>query len=403
MRSAIFPKAAENLSNMKNDDAVRVLQDAPTPRRDFLRKSLLLALPATFGGFIAPAAALSFVRPRGSTVLNVRHFGAVGNGSADDTTAFQNAVNSLPSGGGTVYVPAGNYKIDALRSVKLRSRMHLKMDPDARLIAKPNGSNEHAVVAVDRVEYVEISGGQIIGERYQHLGTADGGGHCIAVRGSKHVTIRDIRVSKAWSAGVSVSCKPVWQAPLIMSRDVVLVGVVSRDNRRNALAITNCLDVKVYASEFSGTNGTKPQVGIDIEPNEDIHGSNDYCDRILIQNCVISDNARCGIVIWRRARNVTINRCVIHRNASMGVLTDTASNVILSNNTVSYNGSNGLHILQGSKDFQIYGNTSYSNYTSLGIKTREPFYLTGLLPKVERDIRVTSYATNINVGRNYYR
>ncbi len=350
-----------------------------------------------------PAAALSFVRQRGSAQRNVRNFGAVGNGSVDDTAAFQKAIDSLPADGGTVYVPAGNYKIDALRQVRLRSRMHLKMDPDARLIAKPNGSNEHAVVAVDRVEHVEISGGQIVGERYQHTGTADGGGHCIAIRGAKHVTIRDIFVSKAWSAGVSVSCKPMFQAPLIMSRDVVLVGVVSRDNRRNALAITNCLDVKVYSSEFSGTHGTKPQVGIDIEPNEDIHGSNDYCDRILIQNCVISENARCGIVIWRRARNVTIRRCVIHRNASAGVFTDTAKGVVMNGNTISYNGSNGIHILQGSRDFQIYDNTSYANYTTLGVKTREPFDLVGLAPKVERDIRLGSDTYNINVGRNHYR
>jgi len=403
---------------MNNDEVVHAVQDATIPRRDFLRKSILLALPAAFGGFVAPAAAAvsmssalpadlttaAFTRPRGSAVRNVRDFGAVGNGSVDDTTAFRNAVSSLPSDGGTVYVPAGNYKIDALRSVSLRSRMHLKMDPDAVLIAKPNGSKEHAVVEVDRKEYVEISGGRIIGERDQHQGTLDGGGHGIALRGCNHVTIRDIRVSKAWSAGVSVSCKPIFQAPLVMSNDVVLVGVVSTDNRRNALAITNCTNVKVYDSEFSGTHGTKPQVGIDIEPNDDIHGSNDYCDGVLIQNCVISDNARCGIIIWRRARNVTIRQCVIYRNASCGIFTDTAKNVTINGNTISHNGANGIHILQGSQDFQVYGNTSHSNYTSLGIKTRSAFDQTGLSPKnVERDIRKTSSTSGINVGRNHYR
>jgi len=406
---------------MNTNDAVRAAREASMPRRDFLRRSLMLALPAAFGGMAAQAFAVTMSAPlparpstttttftppsrtRGTAARNVRDYGALGNGSADDTAAFQNAIDSLPSSGGTVFVPPGNYMIDAVRQVRLRSYMHLQMDPDAILIAKPNGSNQYAVVAATRIHDLEISGGQIIGERYQHTGTADGGGHCVALRGCERVTIRDIVVSKAWSAGVSVSCKPVYQAPLVMSRDVVLVGVVSRDNRRNALAITNCVGVRVYDSEFSGTNGTKPQVGIDIEPNEDIHGSNNYCDDVHIENCVISENARCGIVIWRRARNVTIKKCVIHRNASAGVFTDTASGVVLTENTVSYNGSNGIHILQGSRDFQVYGNTSYANYTSLGIKTRAPFDLVGLLPKVERDIRVGGETYNIDVGLNHYR
>ncbi|MBR2152517.1 MAG: hypothetical protein IJ944_04450 [Clostridia bacterium] len=44
--------------------------------------------------------------------VDVFAFGAVGNGSTDDTTAFQNALNHVSSiGGGTVYVPEGRYRI----------------------------------------------------------------------------------------------------------------------------------------------------------------------------------------------------------------------------------------------------------------------------------------------------
>lgn len=406
---------------MNNDEVVHAVQDAPMPRRDFLRKSLTLALPAVIGGTAAQAFAVSMSSPlpasrliagytpptrtRGSAVRNVRDYGARGNGSTDDTTAFQNAINSLPSGGGTVFVPAGNYMIDALRSVNLRSRMHLQMHPDAKLIAKPNGASDYSVVLAERVEDIEISGGHVIGERDSHQGTANKGGLCVAIKGCKRLTIRDIRISKAWSTGLSISCKPVWRAPLAMSRDVAIVGVVSTDNRRNALAITNCIDVKVYDSEFSGTNGVKPQVGIDIEPNPDAYGSNDYCDRIHIENCVISDNARSGVVIWRRARNVTIKKCVLHRNASSGVFTDSPRNVILTGNTISHNGANGLFIGKGSRDFHVYGNTSYNNYTKLGIRSREPFDLTGWKPKVERDILIADNAikSTIGVGLNHYR
>jgi len=43
--------------------------------------------------------------------VSVKDFGAVGNGVANDTAAIQAALASIPSGGGTVFFPAGNYII----------------------------------------------------------------------------------------------------------------------------------------------------------------------------------------------------------------------------------------------------------------------------------------------------
>ncbi len=46
------------------------------------------------------------------TVYNVRDYGALGNGSTDDTISIQNAINAANSaGGGIVYFSIGNYKI----------------------------------------------------------------------------------------------------------------------------------------------------------------------------------------------------------------------------------------------------------------------------------------------------
>jgi hypothetical protein len=188
-----------------------------------------------------------------------------------------------------------------------------------------------------------------------------------------------------------------------MSRDVVLIGVVSTGNRRNALAITNAVNVRVYDSEFSGTHGTKPQVGIDLEPNEDLYGNNAYCDQILIQNCLISDNARAGIVIWRRTRSVTIKNCALYRNATSGVFAEGGNGVVLTGNTISRNGANGLFIREGTQNYQLSGNISHSNYTTLGVQERDPFDLVGLAPRVERDVLVSNSAVNVNVGLNHYR
>jgi hypothetical protein len=411
---------------MSDHDAVLMPHDtpAPSPRRDFLRHSLLLALP--LAGVALPVAVVQasqltggnmqpellstdgFTPPkraRGSKKVNVRNFGARGNGTADDTTAFQNAVNALPSDGGTVYVPAGTYRIDAVRSVRLRSRMHLQMDPSAKLVAKRTGSAEYNVLLADTRHDVEISGGQIIGDREQHTSTTGEGGHGIRIRGSQRVTIRDIRISKCWGDGITVGPKPVWKAPYIVSRDVVLVGVVCTENRRNALSIGNVIGMKVYDSEFSNTHGTKPQCGIDVEPDEDQYGSNDSCDNILIQNCVMNGNAMNGITLWSpRAQGVTVKNCVMNGNGVCGVFTQAARNVVLTGNTISHNRSTGMALRKDNANYQVYGNTSFQNYAKQGPNPRTPFYLVGVSRKVEKDLNVSKDgSTGMSIGKNYYR
>jgi hypothetical protein len=49
---------------------------------------------------------------RFADVVNVKDFGANPTGVIDSYTAFQNAINSLPSGGGTIVVPTGTYLIN---------------------------------------------------------------------------------------------------------------------------------------------------------------------------------------------------------------------------------------------------------------------------------------------------
>jgi Pectate lyase superfamily protein len=53
---------------------------------------------------------------------NVLDYGAIGNGTADDTLAIQAAVNATPNGG-TVFFPVGHYKITA--QIVLRTATHI--------------------------------------------------------------------------------------------------------------------------------------------------------------------------------------------------------------------------------------------------------------------------------------
>jgi len=59
-----------------------------------------------------------------SDVANVKNFGAAGNGSTDDTAAIQSAINSLTNGG-TVFFPAGTYKVSSQINSSVRGVIFL--------------------------------------------------------------------------------------------------------------------------------------------------------------------------------------------------------------------------------------------------------------------------------------
>ena len=51
-------------------------------------------------------------------VINVKDFGAVGDGVTDDTAAIQSALDAVPLSGGTLYIPSGTYAFTGLTITK---------------------------------------------------------------------------------------------------------------------------------------------------------------------------------------------------------------------------------------------------------------------------------------------
>lgn len=75
-------------------------------------------------------------RPKASQRLNVRDFGAKGDGATKDTYALQQAIDRCSVlGGGEVLVPAGNYLTGALA---LRSNTLLRLEKDAAVVGSPD-------------------------------------------------------------------------------------------------------------------------------------------------------------------------------------------------------------------------------------------------------------------------
>lgn len=81
----------------------------------------------------------SFHTEAESVLLDVRSFGAHGDGETDDTIYLQAAISACPKDG-TVYVPAGTY---LSRPLFLKSYMSLWLDEGAVLKGDPDGHSDY--------------------------------------------------------------------------------------------------------------------------------------------------------------------------------------------------------------------------------------------------------------------
>ena len=306
------------------------------------------------GAWLLPLLALA-PRPAPAATIDVRRFGARGDGRHDDTLALQRAVDAVPDGG-ILDVPAGSYLIDPVRSVRLRSRMHLRLARGARLVAKPNAAPRGYVLLVERASDVRISGGGIVGERHAHLGRTGEWGHGIMVRGASRVSIANMRISDCWGDGISIGASKLGGGRALPSSDITITGVTCTGNRRQGLTIGRSRRVRVRACEFSDTGGTAPQAGIDIEPD-----AGDVARDVRIERCVVRGNRGPGIQVWKRTHEVAIVDCTIEDNRNAGVLAVGTSGLEVAGNRIRGNGVAGVAVRSGSKGVRVTGNRFASN------------------------------------------
>ena len=117
-------------------------------------------------------------------VYNVKHFGAVADGTSNDADAMNQAITVChAAGGGTVFVPSGVY---ATGSIHLKSNVTFAVDAGAVLkFSYPN--TDTALLVGTNVENVKIYG----------PGTLDGTGNtCILLKRTKNVEIRNLNVHR---------------------------------------------------------------------------------------------------------------------------------------------------------------------------------------------------------------
>ena len=216
------------------------------------------------------SAPLSVEIPRGT--INVKDFGAAGDGTTDDTTAIQEAIDTAEmSGIAMVYFPRGTYKVSADKAdnnfyaaLNVHSGQHLIFE-SATFQLTANGYDFYAVLNIHNVSNVTVEGGlTIIGDREIHTGTTGESGHGIRIVNSKNVHISDVNIRYTWGDGVCVGGNGTMEE---ISENVTLERIRTYKCSRNGLSIIESNGVVVRDCDFTYTDRTAPQYGIDVEPN----------------------------------------------------------------------------------------------------------------------------------------
>lgn len=267
-----------------------------------------------------------------TATVNVKDFGAKGDGVSDDYSAVLAAVDEVNRiGSGTLVFPKGTYFLkpyhtsgSSVRNIELKNVRGVEIIGNNSVI-KVNGkhhrgadystggysySNTGAVIPMlissssdVTVRNLEIDGGVASTTRDANL--AEFGGHLILITNSENVHLQNLKVHHAQTDGIYIDGK---------SRNVTADQVESYNNARQGMSIIELHNGKFTNCTFRDTGrtgkygGHSPQAGVDIEP----HGAPNSVFDITFENCTFENNIGSQFVVSHpgTTANVFLKNCV---------------------------------------------------------------------------------------------
>lgn len=208
--------------------------------------------------------------------MNVKQYGAYGDGIHDDTTPINTAL-SYP---GTVEFTADTYLFNAITTLIVKSNTVIEGN-NALLKIITNDQGNYTGLALTDVDNVHIKNLIIEGDKLTHTGTVGEWGHGISLMDADDITIENVTVKTCWGDGIYIG------GYNDSSHRVYINNVTADANRRNGISIVKGIDITVENSSFTNTSGTAPQAGIAVESNSE----NDLNTRIKFINCLAAYNA----------------------------------------------------------------------------------------------------------------
>jgi Pectate lyase superfamily protein/Periplasmic copper-binding protein (NosD) len=315
----------------------------------------------------------SFSALANSGMIDAKDFGASGDGSTDDTSALQAAIDAAAKAKQTLTIPPGNYLVT--RSLQARSGLAI-WAYGATLVTSiadlGNSGMNVPTLNIDGVRNVEVSGLAIDGQKSLYPHTEYKAGICI--NNSSAITIEDCDLYECKGDGLICYAQHIGQR----NHNIVVRNTTCRRNYRLGCAITDLTHGRFFDCLFTRSLGTLPMAGVDLEPDSasawirDIefhqcefsrNGSTSGDDGaginidlheaptspqggIHFYDCSMRNNMIMGAVLYH-SRDVGFHDCDITHNGSAGIaIVDTSNNIAVEGGTIADNMVQGISAIR---------------------------------------------------------
>lgn len=378
----------------------------------FLLRKIMLNNQLQLKKLITLFIIIGFSALASSQVYNVKDYGAIGNATALDTKAIQEAIDTaFKAGGGQVLLPPGTYKVGG---VELKDNINLHISAGATLLGSELQSDyiewdskaesrttiyaNKFVVYANGAKNISISGQGVIhgnGDNYFQITAPQiNRPFLIQLVNCKNVRIRDIQMLESAN----------WTCHLLFCENVVVDGITLKNStraNRDGLDIDGCNNVIVTNSIVHSQDDA-----IVLKSS-----GNKVCKNIKISNCIVTTEAsaiKLGTESSGGYQNITISDCTIKDVPLLsGLSIMSVDGAILDNLQISNiqmeNVATPIFLRLGNRNrpyktgeyvptIATVSNISFNNITAINAKY--PSIMAGLHSKKISDITINNFSVS---------
>lgn len=184
------------------------------------------------------------------------------------------------------------------KPLHLRTGLNLVLRPGVVLEAMPGEFKDphDSLLFIEEVENVSIVGhGATLRMRREDYTTKDyeqgEWRHGICLKGADGIEIQGLRIEDTGGDGIYVG--PTWDDRRIGCEDIFVGDCKLDQNHRQGISVVSATRATIANCRITGTKGTAPQAGIDLEPSHPLH----HMVGILVRHCVAEGNDGSGFVV----------------------------------------------------------------------------------------------------------
>ncbi len=124
--------------------------------------------------------------------------------------------------------------------------------------------------------------------------------HAISLRKCNNIAIKGLTIRDSGGDGIYIAGMEKGS----YSENILIEDVKSINNRRQGMSIISAQNLLVRNSSFNSTNGTLPEAGVDIEPNN----PQDRIVNVRFEKCSFAENNHAGILLaLTKLDNTSVN------------------------------------------------------------------------------------------------